>query len=492
MKTSIKRIGILFLLGLSLQACKNTESDLQTNKNPIVYKPILLSDTTNTASCVYLTTDENGQPATSWVEIDTAGVKYFYFATWDSVQHQFHSKTSIPIKQNASIHEEGMPKIVYKGDGTLMAIFEVSTPKEGSKWGVSDVEYAQSKDSGKTWTTPTSVFKDTASDLSYSFSSICSLSDGEIGVACLGTSEDSTVVGRPVIFTKSNHEGKFGPNIQVENEACQCCRTALGSDEDGVITLAYRDLEPGNIRDIAVSTSMDEGKTFNQPKVFNNDMWSVNGCPHNGPSVKMKDHKTYITWFTGGNETGLHYAALDAKGEKIDEKFLDKEGMFIQLDILPNGTRVTAYNTTYEVNDAVYSKIIVNKITNDGFFEKEVTTEQVEVSYPQLQSLNNKFIIVAWRQDNNKVLYRLVKVDEIKKQAKEANRNNATSVGKLDIGSGQLISRLDPVCGMHLDNRMLGDTILYQNDIYGFCSQHCKEIFMEKPTRFVKLNSMES
>lgn len=485
MKTPIKIVVIITVLLFVMSSCNSNDSKNELKAESVPSGPVLLSDSLNTAFCVYLTEDENGIPVISWVEIDTMEVKHFFFANWDTQENQFKSQVSIPIEQNASIHEEGMPKIVYKGDGTLMAVYEVSTPKEGSMWGVGDIRYIQSIDKGKSWSDVKSIFNDLGNDLSYSFGGICRLSDGEIGATCLGTSPDSTTIGRPILFSKTEGKKGFGENIQIEKEACQCCRTAISSDKNGNIIIAYRDLEPGNIRDIAISTSSDGGLTFTQPDIFSGDMWSINGCPHNGPSVKMYNNKTYIAWFTGGNEVGLHYAELDSTGKEIDKKFIDKDGEFIQLNLLPDGTRITSYDKSYEANDSVFSKIIVNKITDDGFFQKEITPTQIVASYPQVQPIDNKNIVVAWRQDNNSIYYQLVKTDEIQDVAKESELMNTTSIVKLNIQPNELISDIDLVCGMHLDERILGDTTLYKNDIYGFCSGHCKKMFVETPKRYV-------
>lgn len=485
MKTSIKIVAVLTVLLFITSSCTQNSSNNELNKDSLASEPILLSDTSNTASCVYLTEDDKGVPVVSWVEIDILEMKHFFFANWNVQKNQFDPQVSIPIEQNASIHEEGMPKIVFKGDGTLMAVYEVSTPKEGTMWGIGDIRYIQSINNGKSWTAPESIFKDTVNDLSHSFGSLTRLSNGEIGASCLGTSPDSTVIGRPVLFAKTKGKDGFGKNVQVEKEACQCCRTAISSEKNGKITIAYRDLQTGNIRDIATSTSSDGGKTFTQPDIFNGDMWSINGCPHNGPSVRMNDNKTYIAWFTGGNEVGLHYSELDSRGKEIDKKFISKDGEFIQLNLLPDGTRIAAYNTSYKANDSVFSKIIVNKITDDGFFQGEITPAHIEASYPELQSIDNDKILVAWKKDNKKIYYQLVNVAQIKEPATEPEMTNETSVETLNVKPEQLVSIIDPVCGMHLDEKILGDTTLYKSDIYGFCSGHCKGMFIDIPKKYV-------
>src|SRR5690606_18828615 len=103
--------------------------------------PKLLSDTQNKASCVFLTTDEKDHPAISWTETDRAGNKHFYFSYWNMESRTFAPPRAIPIEQHASIHEEGMPKIAIRGDGTVFATYETNVPSAKSRFGLSDIRY---------------------------------------------------------------------------------------------------------------------------------------------------------------------------------------------------------------------------------------------------------------------------------------------------------------------------------------------------------------
>jgi hypothetical protein len=394
-----------------LQSCNNTG-----NKNERTgSKPVLLSNPHNRASCVFLTDDERNKPVVSWVEIDPAGEKHFYFSRMDTVTDRFLKPKPIPIRQNASIHEEGMPKIAVKGDGTLLAIYETSTPMKGSRWGLGDINYIQSFDNGNTWTSPQSISPDIKKGLSASFSGIARLGDGEIGVSWLSTNPAKQEhMARPVLFAKTDGKKGFGKEILITRQACQCCRTALSSDKDGEISLVFRDMLPGEVRDISVSTSSDDGATFSKAVSFSGDDWVVDGCPHNGPSAVTRKHHTYVTWFTGGNKSGVYYAELDSSRKLLLKKYLNPNGRFIQLTLMPDGTRMIAYDANYPKGDSMYSRIIINKINEYGSFETSVTPDKEEASYPVVQPVGNKQAVVAWT-NRDRVYYKPINTDEIVK-----------------------------------------------------------------------------
>ena len=464
------------------QAC----GDASQNKGNGKKQSILLSNPHNKASCVYLTNDQNNNPVVSWVEIDSSGEKHFFFAQFDSTQEQMLEPISIPIEQNASIHEEEMPKIGVKRNGTLVATYETSTPQEGQRWGLGDIRYVQSFDHGKSWTDPQSVApKALAEGLSASFTDLVRLGNGEIGISWLGKNKADSVMARPVFFAKTDgHRGFDTPKL-ITRYACQCCRTSLSSDENGDISIAFRDILPGSIRDISVSTSCDNGHTFSVPTSFSNDHWMVDGCPHAGPSVASRNGNTYVVWYTGANnKSGVYYAALDSNREIMNKRFLNPNSRFIQLTLQPNGSRIIAHDENYRIGDSLYSRIVVNKVNGEGFFRKRISPQRSHASYPVVVPLGNEKTLVAWTdQMKEEVYYKLVKTTLIFRPLPESSflsdkrRNSGIAVSLL-------ASSIDPVCGMTLYDGSISDTTSFQEAVIGFCSKDCKRDFLKHPQHY--------
>lgn len=89
------------------------------------------------------------------------------------------------------------------------------------------------------------------------------------------------------------------PERQLAPGVCYCCKTALAAASDGTLYAAWRHVYPGNIRDIAFTTSRDRGRSFAPPIRVSEDRWQLNGCPDDGPALTVDPTGTvHIVWPT--------------------------------------------------------------------------------------------------------------------------------------------------------------------------------------------------
>lgn len=101
----------------------------------------------------------------------------------------------------------------------------------------------------------------------------------------------------------------------VDTEVCDCCAPEPLVRADGVVYVAYRNLEYDDtgraIRDIYLSRSTDDGATF-APEVRVSDApWYIESCPVNGPSLAIAGEQTVLTWIDGRNDTAGTLAQTD-------------------------------------------------------------------------------------------------------------------------------------------------------------------------------------
>ena len=104
------------------------------------------------------------------------------------------------------------------------------------------------------------------------------------------------------------------PEREVLNGVCYCCKVAMVTGRDNAIFAAWRQVYPGNIRDIAFSSSRDGGKHFAAPTRVSTDNWQLAGCPDDGPALVTDGAGTiHAVWPTviGGEkpEGALFYAS---------------------------------------------------------------------------------------------------------------------------------------------------------------------------------------
>lgn len=470
----MKQLFVLSITILLLLPSCNNKSNEEPN-----FDTTLISNPKHKASCVRFASDENNNPVVSWCETDEAEKKFFYLSFFEERSQKFSKAISIPIEQNAAIHEEGMPKVAIKGDGTIVAVYETVSPTPENGW-AGFIHYIQSFDKGKSWTKPLCVHLDTTSGKTHSFADITRLSNGEIGASWLDVSSDYEKNGRPVKFAKTNGRNGFGNERLVDSLACECCRTAISSNE-GKISIVFRDIISDSIRDISVSTSTDNGDTFSPSVSFSNDDWVINGCPHNGPSVVNTKENVYATWFTGGPKKGVYYCELSNNNkEVIFKRLISQNGKNIQLCLSADGSRVLAYNEIMRQSDSFYSRIIVNKIGKGKIFEANITSPKAHASYPVIHAMKKDNIVVAWTE-NDKVYCSMLNANEISKTVQKSFVNPILAERELPLI--KLDSKKDPACGMPVRNGT-EDTTLYEGKIMGFCSKDCKEAFVKNPKEY--------
>lgn len=440
--------------------------------------PVCISDTSRSAMCVYLTSDEKNNPVVSWCETDNAGKKSFYLSFFDIVERKFSSAVDIPIEQNVSLHEEGMPKVAFKSDGGIVAVYETSLPAKQNQW-AGQVRYMQSFDRGKTWTQPANVHSDTASANSHSFAAITRLSDGEIGACWLDQTYNYKKGGRPVKFASTDKQKGFANEVLVDSLACECCRLAIAANAHNKVSIVYRDIINDSIRDISISTSSNNGRAFSAPTSFSQDHWNINGCPHNGPGLVSTQSATYAVWFTGGSLNGVYYGELNNKNVMVEKKHLAPDGRNIQLCILSDEARIAAYSENVRAADSVYSRIVMDKIQSGKIFTADITAKAAHAAYPVVTAYSKSGIVIAWTE-NHRVYYKQLESQDISKEVFDpvpaASKPGTVTVTRLSMHT-------DPVCGMRIADDA-ENTISFAGKVVGFCSQSCKEKFLTDPPKY--------
>jgi hypothetical protein len=294
----MKSLIFISLLSVALFACRQKDNTIP------------FSTKGASAESVYLTRDQNDNPVAVWTERKGDDLRLLFAVSIDGGK-SFPDKISLPLTSDVATHSEGMPKVAFKKDGTIIAAYEKKTPTEANKY-AGAIYYRVSGDNGKNWLPEKFLHSDTISGRSRSYFDIERLSNGEIGAAWLDVKLDKETGGRSVRFASTEGSISFGHEILVDSSACQCCRLDVYSDLTGRVNVAYRGLMKGvmgkSIRDMMLATSADNGKTFTRPTRISSDNWSIDGCPHTGPSLCSSKGGLYSLWYTEGNGTGIYFS----------------------------------------------------------------------------------------------------------------------------------------------------------------------------------------
>ena len=112
-------------------------------------------------------------------------------------------------------------------------------------------------------------------------------------------------------------DGSIAPRA-IDAGVCYCCKTSVVVGRDGAIYAAWRQVYPGNIRDIAFTVSRDGGRSFADPVRVSEDRWVLEGCPDDGPALAVDaGNRVHAVWPTlvssshpGGDPTiAIFYAS---------------------------------------------------------------------------------------------------------------------------------------------------------------------------------------
>ncbi|HUQ88651.1 MAG TPA: sialidase family protein [Vicinamibacterales bacterium] len=105
------------------------------------------------------------------------------------------------------------------------------------------------------------------------------------------------------------------PERELFKGVCYCCKTAIAAGPKGAIYAAWRHVFAGNMRDMGFTMSRDGGKTFAPLMRVNQDGWSIQGCPDDGPAMAVDAKGTvHLVWPTVKDEQGVILYATSQNG----------------------------------------------------------------------------------------------------------------------------------------------------------------------------------
>lgn len=264
------------------------------------------------------------------------------WAAWAQGKHVYvnysrdDGKTfSNPIKVNAipedlMARHESRPKLALGPEGNLYIAY---TQKLAKKY-TGNIRFSRSTDGGKTFSAPITVNSDTRI-ISHRFESMAVNRKGDIFIAWLDArdaadakAKGENYVGSALYYAVSRDRGESFPvNTKIQDNTCQCCRTAMAIDGEDNPVIHWRHVFLGEkgaqIRDhalVRLSASPDgKGMDIHTPQRVAEDGWVMNACPHHGPALTIAEDDVYhLAWFTGApGKEGLHYAHSMDQGQSF-------------------------------------------------------------------------------------------------------------------------------------------------------------------------------
>ena len=243
-----------------------------------------------------LTVAADGRVFLSWIEPDTPQGYVLRFSVRGA--QGWSAPKTIARGGNWFVSDADVPSLAVLSDGTLAADWFVASV--GPRSEAYDVNLVLSKDGGTTWSKPLMPHRD-GKKRQHGFASMVPTPDAKLAAIWLdGRNMPSEEEGdMALMYTTIAANGTLGPETQIDNRACECCKTSMTATADGLVAV-YRDRSDKEIRDISI-VRYANGR-WSQPQALTNDGWEIDGCPINGPAVSANGRNVAVAWFTAPDD----------------------------------------------------------------------------------------------------------------------------------------------------------------------------------------------
>jgi len=380
----------------------------KTNSLPIS----ILNESNTKTSCPFFTKNSRGITVMSFAkEINKETV--LCYSLFDSNKKKFGKPTTIESSRGVELHGENAPKIIFKPNNEIIAVWGVNNASEKKKYG-GLVKYSQSFDNGKTWTKAINLVKDPSS-IDQRYFDIDLLPNGEAAIIWLDNRTNTDKEGSTLYYAATVGKSGFQNEKPIAETTCQCCRTDLFISQKGKINAAFRDIINEEIRDMVLTYSNDNGKTFSQPKRISPDNWKINGCPHTGPTMTENENGLHFAWYTSGGGSGVFYCNSSDYGKSFTKRKIvsDKpSARHPQITSLNNKDVFVVWDETVTENDNMSVKIGLQHRDKNGKIIKTkfISPKGKTATFPIIKSINKNQLLVAWSQESTdeNVYYKIV------------------------------------------------------------------------------------
>ncbi|HTZ31532.1 MAG TPA: sialidase family protein [Methylomirabilota bacterium] len=167
-----------------------------------------------------------------------------------------------------------------------------------------DIRLSRSMNWGASFEKPVRISDKPEKDYS-GYVSIGVAPNGDVYAVWLDTRdrEDGHEVYSLYLARSKDHGATFGKNVRVAAHVCECCRPNVSFGPNGEVLAFWRHIYPGNVRDMTVAVSRDNGETFSAPVRIAEDNWKLEGCPDSGVAVARTGDRVYAAWLTEASPT---------------------------------------------------------------------------------------------------------------------------------------------------------------------------------------------
>lgn len=360
-----------------------------------------------------MATGSDGSVYLAWVEHHDGGADVL-FAKLSAEGRPQGTPARVNVKAGQATAWRGDPPTVAVGqDGTIYVGWTARVQAEGH---ANDLYLSASRDHGQTFDPPVKVHDDQRA-AAHGMHSLTVAQDGRIYVAWLderniSLPQPSAQAGghhmesnREVFMTVSTDGGRsFAPNVRVASDACPCCKTALAVGPEGNLYVSWRQVLPGDFRHIAVSSSVDHGKTFSPAVIVSDDRWMLKGCPVSGSALAAgTDGALHVLWYAAGEtgEPGIYWSESRDGGRTFAPRQLFASAEARGTPVLLRGSAIGVMGV-WEASDDGSSRIILKRLDSNGSVNTSATVSESGGELPSAATAGDNLYIAYSARKNER------------------------------------------------------------------------------------------
>jgi hypothetical protein len=259
---------------------------------------------------------------------------------------------------------------------------------------------SRSLDGGRTFDAPLRLNADRP--ISHSFEDLAVALDGTVLVAWIDAREGSNRP-RTYLARVAERGRRLEGEIRLDDEeTCVCCRVALAAGPGGAVAVLWRKVLGANVRDMAIATSRDGGRSFGRAALVHADGWKINACPHRGGSLAADGRGgVYAAWYTEGrDEQPRLLSSRPSAGAAPRPVRLDAGRGWVadQVRLAAVGNLVAA---VWEETTAARRRVIL-RLSSDGgrsFGPRRTLSTAVKAFAPAIVRSSDTEFVVAWHEE---------------------------------------------------------------------------------------------
>lgn len=263
--------------------------------------------------------DDEGRVYIAWLE-EEKDVNSLYVAVSKDSGRTFLPEVRVngPDDEPSGIHDAPAIALGQKGE-----VYMAWSAKAGAGFS-SDLRFARSLDAGRSFE-PSLKVNDNGKPASAGFTSIAAGNGNTVHVVWLDGRERASKGAGTFITTSKDGGRSFGGNIAIDFGSCPCCRTATAIGPDGAVFALWRKVFPGDIREMVMARSVDNGVKFSEPVIVGRDNWEISGCPHRASSVAFgKGGEVMAAWYAEvDGEPGIFLASSRDNGMSFEKERIE-------------------------------------------------------------------------------------------------------------------------------------------------------------------------